>query len=149
MGTNFHATRDGDGVEAAHLGKRSAAGLYCWDCDLTLCAGGIDGIHQSASSWHAVCPRCGSSPVPRDEEGGLATELWGKTRATRPSGVRSCSSFTWSQQPEAVGRFCQVYADEDVIEDEYGGQLTGHAFLDMLAANVAVQFTHALGQEFS
>ena len=62
MGTNFHWVLDipdqiktptGDVIEnpiddmdpVYHIGKRSAAGMYCWDCDDTLCPGGKSQVH--------------------------------------------------------------------------------------------------------
>jgi hypothetical protein len=41
MGTNFYS-RGG-----RHIGKRSAAGWYCWDCKQTLCANGEQYVHYT------------------------------------------------------------------------------------------------------
>ena len=41
MGTNYYLKgHRGDDNPKYHIGKRSAAGLYCWDCHITLCKGG-------------------------------------------------------------------------------------------------------------
>ena len=38
MGTNFYIIdKDQEYSEGRHIGKRSAAGWYCWDCGTTLC----------------------------------------------------------------------------------------------------------------
>jgi len=39
MGTNFYFSSGG------HIGKRSAAGWYCWDCKQTFCADGEKYVH--------------------------------------------------------------------------------------------------------
>lgn len=47
MGTNFYLKgHRGDDDPKYHIGKRSAAGLYCWDCRITLCKGGESAIHR-------------------------------------------------------------------------------------------------------
>ena len=38
MGTNFYTTK------GVHIGKRSAAGMYCWHCRTTLCEQGEEGV---------------------------------------------------------------------------------------------------------
>ena len=40
MGTNFY-------LNERHVGKRSAAGWYCWDCKQTLCADGEHNVHHT------------------------------------------------------------------------------------------------------
>ena len=43
MGTNFYLGKYVYETKYEnHIGKRSAAGLYCWDCDETLIIGGKD-----------------------------------------------------------------------------------------------------------
>lgn len=52
MGTNYYARgyrRIADMDPQYHIGKRSAAGLYCWDCGKTLCKDGESGIHFDKS----------------------------------------------------------------------------------------------------
>lgn len=147
-----------------HIGKRSSAGLYCWDCDLTLCKAGMAGIHHSdirpgesyaderKRRWHERCPTCDQPPAPINglTEGPAAVELgFAKAPTTRPSGVRGAASFSWAQDPEAVGAICEQRADEPIIEDEYGDPLTGREFLAMIRSNCPIQFTEMIGLEFS
>lgn len=55
MGTNFYIAKtynkDGDfddrGDPKTHIGKRSAAGLYCWDCGISLHRKGPEFVHHS------------------------------------------------------------------------------------------------------
>jgi hypothetical protein len=69
MGTNFYT------IDDIHIGKRSAAGLYCFDCEVTLCKNGEDAIHQGSSGWYNTCPKCGKV------------------------GLDTCTSFTWAIDP--------------------------------------------------
>lgn len=59
MGCNFYTLKD------EHIGKRSAAGLYCWDCGITLCKDREAGNHLSESKWFEACHKCGKK---REEE---------------------------------------------------------------------------------
>jgi hypothetical protein len=48
-----------------HIGKRSAAGLYCHDCGITLNKYGTDYVHDSMyDDWYEVCPICGRKGTP-------------------------------------------------------------------------------------
>ncbi|MCF7795992.1 hypothetical protein K9M42_02765 [Patescibacteria group bacterium] len=60
MGCNFYIEKENN--ETIHIGKRSAAGHYCWDCNITLCKEGEQGIHSSDSKWHERCPFCNKLP---------------------------------------------------------------------------------------
>ena len=150
MSTNFYFIRGG-----AHIGKRSAAGLYCWDCDVTLHRDGNAQIHRGrcrddrGSTWWSACPKCGNHPLV-DENPPVMVELgFAKPRASRPTGVRGCSSFNWAEPPEAAGMRLRHGAKKTIVRDEYGTRYTGQEMLDMLEANCPVQFTHSVGQEFS
>lgn len=160
MGTNFYWHAPGaeftlptgetvfSGVDRdtmqMHIGKRSAAGLYCWDCGVTLRAGGESEIHRSTgeSGWHKRCPKCGAEPVNEGLKAGpAAVELgFAKPRIERPKGVRGCSSFTWQQDPEEVKAACRKFSDKQIIEDEYHRLYTGQEFLDMIESNCPVFF---------
>lgn len=136
MGTNFY---DQSGT---HVGKRSAAGFYCWDCGVTLCKAGKDGVHNGISEWSDRCPKC---KQPRAEESlknsAMGVELGldkNYQRKRKKKGVMSCSSFSW-----AVSKIpsCE-------ISDEYGRAYSPKAFGDMLAG-CPIQFTKLIGKEFS
>lgn len=94
MGTNFYLAgrpADANGMDPAwHIGKRSAAGPYCWDCQKTLCVEGNTGIHASKSVWLKSCFQCGAKPDPSD---GFRYER---------KGVDGCCSFTWAMDPEVA-----------------------------------------------
>ena len=137
-----------------HLGKRSAAGPYCWDCRITLCKGGERRIHHSdgdGSKWWDRCPQCGGERI---EEGlGIgvaAVELgFAEPRTERPKSVRGAASWSWAQDPKRVEEVCKERPDETLIEDEYGTEWTCRGFMEMLDANCPIRFTDSIGQEFS
>lgn len=155
MGTNFywHVPPGESSLELRdlHIGKRSAAGLFCWDCEVTLCEGGPDGIHTGRYGMLDRCPKCGQLPTPhKGMSGPAAVELgFAKASVERPGGVSGTSSFSWAEDPEHVGAICEKTPDDVLVEDEYGRLLTGRQFLDMLKANCRVQFTRYVGQVFS
>lgn len=134
---------------AMHIGKRSVAGLFCWDCGVTLCNLGPEGVHSSSGEkgWYKKCPKCGAEPVSEGlKSGPVAVELgFAKPRPERPKGVRGCSSFIWQQEPEKVKAACKAFADKLVIEDEYRQQYTGQEFLDMLEFNCPINILHLGG----
>lgn len=175
MGTNFYwitepeapksviaTTPTGDEIEVStgffedgpiiNIGKRSAAGLYCWDCDETLCPGGKAAIHQGGSeSWPDACPKCGKGRTDEGLKDGnpAGVELgFSRPRDDRPTGVRGCSSFTWAQDPDKARRACEANMDREVVRNEYGDRFTGGQFLRMLRANCTIEFMHSIGREF-
>ena len=141
MGTNYYA-------EDQHIGKRSAAGWYCWDCGVTLCKGGNDKVHLE-SEWYDKCPICGQSITEEDlDHSSAGRELgFNKDRPMKKTGVKSCSSFTWDIPPdsweEAVKR-----SKEKVVEDEHGRKFTAKQFKEILA-ECPIQYEDSIGQSFS
>ena len=135
-----------------HIGKRSAAGPYCWDCGVTLCSGGESAIHMSTHDFLDACYKCGLTAAKTSSlsEGPVAVELgFAKPATERPRGVRGCSSFSWAQDPETVLRICRERPDETLIVDEYERVMTCAEFVTMLDANCPVRFTHSVGEWFS
>lgn len=138
-----------------HIGKRSAAGHYCWDCRLTLCKDGEDGLHQSCRHeigcrcrWFNACPQCGGKVQkngfnPVDVELGFAASL-----TVKPTGVTGASSFSYAQKPKLVEQICQEFSGEKVVENEYGKRFTGAEFLQMLDTNCPIRFIRFIGQWF-
>jgi len=171
MGTNFYLTRhtfefepedadfytERDQDESLdsddprfHIGKRSAAGPYCWDCGVTLCKDGEARVHHD-SKWHDECPVCGKAPVPVDglKEGAGAVELgFAKPASVRPEEVRSCASFTWAQPLGHFQVFAREHLDEEIVVDEYERSMTGRAFLKMLEMNCPIQLKNSIGGWF-
>lgn len=131
-----------------HIGKRSAAGLYCWDCKTTLCEGGESAIHMSTHDFSEQCPKCGKGRGEGDTTPAYIELGFSKSRTEKPSGVKGCSSFSWAQDPEKVRQTCERRLDDEIIEDEYGHKMTGRDFLLMLASNCPVELTHSIGMNF-
>jgi hypothetical protein len=165
MGTNFFVRGHNDGDDPEyHLGKQSAAGLYCWDCGVTLCRGGRGAIHSGDSEWDEACPVCGKTPDPTEgiSRGAAARELGFDTSPPRcKNGVASCSSFSWATPHwKEWQRFATDVAvvpalgDQpppppvQVIEDEYGRLYTVDEFVAVLS-ECPVRYTDSVGQRFS
>jgi hypothetical protein len=121
MGTNYYWLNQGQSDDPTiHIGKRSAAGCYCWDCGTTLCARGTEGVHYDRHDWHHTCPICGSEPS--------------KEPVAKKEGVRGCSSFTWTMMKHLVKvkEYAEKCPENIVIENQYGDKFTAKEFLAML-----------------
>lgn len=133
MGTNFYT------LDGRHIGKRSAAGRYCWDCGITLCKGRV----HYGDGFHDACPQCGAAPLKESIETSSAGRELGFNNAPpeAKTGVQSCSSFSWAME---VGEL----EGEPAIEDEYGRQYTAPEFQQVLE-ECPIRFTDSIGIEFS
>lgn len=135
MGTNFYLRGHGnDDDPQFHIGKFYAAGLYYWDCKITLYE-----VH-SRQTWYNVCPRCGKSAIEElMEVSAIGRELrFIKSQPQAKKGVTKCFFFTWAMEPEKLFKksvlrprqlslpFLSFKTDlsEYVIEDEYGQSYT-------------------------
>ena len=137
MSTKFyrHTSKGRFSVEnpGIPIGTRRSAGLYCWDCDLTLCKGGNEAIHKNDndSSWHKKCPKCGKKPIHEDlTNSTMGRELgFNKNKPQRKTGVSSCCSFRWEVSPETIinNKNKKLY-----IFDEYGDKYTIDEFKQVL-----------------
>jgi hypothetical protein len=125
MGTNFYFVDRETGDELRHIGKRSAAGMFCWDCGLSLCAAGNADVHKGVKNWLKECAVCGNN----DKDG-----------------VSLCCSFTWAMSP---GLFSDIKGAPNVmIRDEYGGDYSISEFSSVLNG-CPIQFFHLIGKEFT
>ncbi len=147
MGTNYYYRKN---KEEVHIGKRSAAGLYCWDCKRTLCKGGNAQVHESCNhhgfcncNWEDHCISCGQYPKKEGLESSSAgRELGFNTQKyNKKTGVQSCSSFTWAINPLELRNIRK-------IEDEYGRVFTKKQFYELLE-ECPIQYFHSIGIEFS
>lgn len=140
MGTNFYGWW---GEEQRHIGKRSAAGMYCWDCDETLCTGGKEAVHMGTHRFAGACLKCGAVALHEGLQGSAAGRELGFNQSppAAKTGVASCSSFAWAVEPaalEGVGK----------IEDEYGSAYTRPEFQAVLS-ECPIQDFEYIGREFS
>ncbi len=126
MGTNFYVKgHRGNDDPKFHIGKRSAAGLYCWDCGVSLCKGGASRVHYGdGDDFFDKCPKCGKSP----EKENLSTSSVGRElgfnteKPAKKAGVKGCSSFTFARP---IGRIKNIV-------DEYGTEYTLEEFRAVL-----------------
>ena len=159
VGTNFYLNNelygtDSESDQACHVGRRSASGLYCWDCNITLCAEGPDRVHYSESKWHARCPQCGLDKVDESLSMSSAGRELGFNRLPprRKSGVASASSFSWAfpvgELSERVAAVNATLLIDTPILDEYGDCFTLDEFL-LILSECPLQSTAMVGEVFS
>jgi hypothetical protein len=139
--------------ERVHLGKRSAAGLYCWDCGVTLCKDGKSRIHFTKlgdyeERWHQSCPQCGKmSQDEKLEESTVGRELgFNKSEPRKKKGVTSCSSFNWAIKKSHWKKLAEIPNTE--IKNEYGDVFTIEQF-EAVLSECPVQYFHLIGSIFS
>lgn len=154
MGTNFYVRgwRGRDRMDPKHhIGKRSAAGLYCWDCGVTLCKYGPEKIHYGCHhgpfcncGWYNKCPNCGKKPIKEGiGDGAVGRELgFNKEIPAKKTGVASCSSFTWAMDPK------EFLKRKVIIWNEYGDTFTKKEFLQILE-ECPIQYKDSIGEWFS
>lgn len=139
MGTNFYIKgHQGNDDPRYHIGKRSAAGMYCWDCHTTLCMGGESKVHFDYG-WHKKCPVCGKSEDEESlSESSAGRELgFNKGEPVKKSGVKSCCSFSWARELKGIKH----------IVDEYSTEYSLDEFKAILA-ECPIQYRHSIGIEF-
>ncbi len=139
MGTNFHWSDDKI-VEiynvVKHIGKRSAAGPYCYDCGTTLCDMGTDFVHDGRRGrFLKSCPFCGNSSDPNREATAITVELGFNTfDEVECRGVGNASSFRWRMMRHLTVLRVIAAATPDwlCIVDEYDREYTAPEFIDMV-----------------
>ena len=142
MGTNFYILDS-----KVRVGKRSAAGLFCWSCNITLYKGGKEKLHRENLGFFKKCPECGKRPRKETlEKSSAGRELgFNKSKPERKTGVRSCSSFTWAIHPVGISK---SNSQQKIIRDEYNQTYTFGEFMDVLS-ECPMQFFNMIGEKFS
>jgi hypothetical protein len=150
MGCNFYTLR------GKHIGKRSAAGMYCWDCGVPLNKEGEKGVHKSHSEncKHKgslvcdclvlkQCPKCGKKiEKEKFENSSVARELgFNKNKPSKKTGVKSCSSFSWAISPSKLNKYL-------FLKDEYGRIISRSTFEKEILSECPIQFTDLVKREF-
>ena len=145
MGTNYYLVRNHE-----HIGKRSAAGFFCFDCKKSLCKMGEFAVHHDTSAWWNECPECGKVPVAeRLKKSSIGIELGLNTDITeQKQGVRSCSSFTFAIDAARLKVSFWFGHYREVVVDEYGRRYTMGQFLEIITA-CPINFYHMVGEQFS
>jgi hypothetical protein len=163
MGTNFYYAEDlekyNERMDAksdplqenydeyeGHIGKRSAAGPYCWNCNITLCKQGEEEIHSGKGEFYNTCPICGSAKQKENMSNSAAGRELGFANGAPKikTGNASCSSFTWAMKPSHFDRL----NPGTIFYDEYRRKYFREEMLDMLS-ECPVQFYNMIGKEFS
>ena len=162
MGTNFYIRghrNDADDMDPeTHIGRRSAAGMYCWDCNMTLCKDGTSRVHLGRSAWHECCPSCGQKPQDESlKQSSAGRELgFNRTVPKAKTGVAGCASFSWAMKPKdfhppesSQCPHCNAsWLDPDKwIEDEYGHLYSLDEFNQMLE-ECPIQYRESIGLFF-
>ena len=136
MGCNFYT------LDNKHIGKRSAAGFYCWDCGISLCKEGDQMVHSGVGFYNS-CPMCGRPrEMEKIENSAAGRELgFNKNPFKKKDGVKSCSSFNWAIYPVLIRR-------RRKIKDEYG-RVYSRAEFNAMLTECPIQFFDSIGKEFS
>lgn len=142
-----------------HIGKRSAAGLYCKHCGVTICKGGFREVHfggpdisllfntdnktedeikraketyecQWCQYYYKTCPGCGRN--------------FNNEAAKNDEEIVHICSFTWTMMAHKaiIKQLVKSNYKEPVIVNEYGDKYTAAEFLEQID-NCFIQFQDA------
>lgn len=120
MSTNFYLHTKGDVI---HIGKRSAAGLYCRKCNITTCTAGEEHVHTGKGSFSKTCLEC-----------------------FRPVTTSICS-FSWAIAPHKLALIHRHDLDSKIF-DEYGTPIRLLDFEFNLQEKCPIQYYDSIGTEF-
>jgi len=102
MGMNVY-TFDGEG-RGAHIGKRYAAGYWCWDCREEL--NQEPERRRAGNKYVWTCPGCGKSSDGK-EKGRFNPAMrelgFAKDSPRAHEGIDGASGFTWQIGPDGLG----------------------------------------------
>jgi hypothetical protein len=134
--------------ELSHIGKRSAAGLYCYNCNAWL--HDPAGCDERPKEERTSCKYCGTEYKPGMNRATSVELGFSQPRPLRPeSGVEGTCVFSWANWPDEVYNIArQAPAEMPLVVDEYGRIMTGQEFVDMMRANVSITKL-SIGQLFS
>jgi hypothetical protein len=150
MGTNFYI-KDKRGKQGEHIGKRSAAGYYCYDCNAPLNNKGLAGVHDGYALPLDNCPVCGKKKVTEEwSQSSAGLELgFNKNPYQKKTGVSSASSFNFAINPsELKEKMSHKRLLSKCVIDEYGDLFTYSEFMKILDA-CPIHFTNMIGDYFS
>jgi len=172
MGTNFYIvdTYNNDGYDRydpeIHIGKRSAAGLYCWDCKKTLCNDGekyvyfshkvpntndlcLNPLRYPEVTWSSKCLKCGKKYREESmDKSSVGRELgFNRSIPKKKTGVKTCSSFNWAMKKE---KLYKKFKEKKIkfIYNEYGDKYNLKEFKQMLK-ECPIQFENSIGEHFN
>lgn len=149
MGCNFYwkdVEADSNEDLLRHIGKRSAAGQYCWDCGITLVARDSRDVHFSSGQCFDECPNCGATLEGDLTRSTAAVELgFAEPTEVPRKGITSASSFVWTMMRHKwyLQALVAMGDEEKRVIDEYGSEYTAAEFLDNALASVAIETQYA------
>ena len=155
--------------EKIHIGKRSAAGYYCWNCKTTLCKRENEGVHLDCNGcwesshkkihdckWFDRCSYCGCTPDKENLFNSSAErELGMNTLAMeKKKGVRRCFSFTFALEPYKIDNIMKKNGNLVIVSEYYYPKKDDQMWdLDTFKKTVMleclIKFMHMVGIEFS
>ena len=156
MGTNYYIKgyNEKDDMDPNwHIGKRSAAGLFCFDCGITLCKGRV---HYD-NDFYDCCPICGQYRKKESVgESSAGIELgFNKNPLAIKTGVTSASSFTLAMFFYDIAKRIQYEFGSDVswynktIIDEYKDEFSYAEFFALFKTIPSrLISTDMIGKEF-
>jgi hypothetical protein len=118
MSTTFFLVSDN-----SKIGMRGAAGLYCWKCNVTLCADGNKAILAGTSNWLQACPKCGES---RSDKLGPAYDTG--------SNIQTVCLFQWFTRRQNLQVALWHPHNDHPIVDDRGGKYTLDEFNALVKA---------------
>lgn len=158
MTTNFYLKEEYENLypfrreeEPRLIGKRAAAGYYCWNCRHTLMYSRVYGtkfeVPDNSSIHHPItgsqmlkrCPTCGLKAENEGFESSCGRELGFKEGNPIPkTGVKTCSSFTFALRFEELFSLLLRLAlpplkNKKTIIDEYKREYTFDEFICVLS----------------
>lgn len=160
MGTNFYWLKEyseikrlqEQGIETelddysptVHIGKRAAAGSYCYSCRVSLFSGGEEWVHGP--------PWGGSDPLSQSDidlfDSMKMLQACPECGAEKGSEhVRGACSFCYAQQPNEVRQRCEQSLNSPCVIDGYDREYTGKEFLGELECCPIVK-TELIGRRF-
>lgn len=128
MSTNFYwanAPTCKKDTQEYHIGKRCAAGVYCWDCGVSL-------VHDEQVLDQ--CPSCQKERPDFSWDSAMGVELgFSDINNVNTSGVGTCFKFIFTNKEYHMSKIKEnASKDKKIIVDEYGREYTAAEFLKML-----------------
>lgn len=162
MTTNFYLKEDFKNLypierEELLIGKRAAAGHYCWGCRRilihcwsmnahSLVHSSLKSVTDFMGTTHNVerlseCPSCGKEYEKEGWNGAVGRELgFNETKPTEKAGVKSTGSFMFALRfQESFKLFNSLNNNRKVIIDEYDKEYTLKEFFSILS-ECAIQY---------
>lgn len=146
MGTNYYWKNYGERSDDIniHIGKRSAAGLYCYDCGTTFTREGTELLHTGKSTEYDNCPCCGKTIDENNKsiynaanvELGFQKDIHG----IKLKGVQTASSFTWTLMKHKYNIIKKMKITDKLIVDEYDREFTCKEFVENVLVFCPIEY---------